>query len=114
MYTSGFLPVRDTVQIMCWQRTTTYFPVAGRWRLRKIWIWKKHGTMGASVSTYIPVFGKTLNVNAEYYYTDFRKQVVVDMDSNPHEVAFYNLDGRSYSHVFPGGSKLSFLSKVSL
>ena len=44
--------------------------------------------LGASVSTYIPVFGKTLNVNAEYYYTDFRKQVVVDMDSNPHEVAF--------------------------
>ena len=54
--------------------------------------------LGASVSTYIPVFGKTLNVNAEYYYTDFRKQVVVDMDSNPNEVAFYNLDGRSYSH----------------
>ena len=25
---------------------------------------------GASVSTYIPIFGKTLNVNAEYYYTD--------------------------------------------
>ena len=38
---------------------------------------------GASVSTYIPIFGKTLNVNAEYYYTDFRKQVIVDMDSNP-------------------------------
>ena len=55
---------------------------------------------GASVSTYVPVFGKTLNINAEYYYTDFLKQVVVDMDSNPHEVAFYNLDGRSYSHVF--------------
>lgn len=33
-------------------------------------------------------FGKTLNVNAEYYYTDFLQQVVVDMDSNPHEVAF--------------------------
>ena len=30
---------------------------------------------GASVSTYIPIFGKTLNVNAEYYYTDFLKQV---------------------------------------
>ena len=55
---------------------------------------------GASVSTYIPIFGKTLNVNAEYYYTDFLKQVIVDMDSNPHEVAFYNLNGRSYSHVF--------------
>ncbi len=65
--------------------------------------------LGASVSTYIPVFGKTLNVNAEYYYTDFRKQVVVDMDSNPHEVAFYNLDGRSYSHVFQ--VELSFLQR---
>ena len=56
--------------------------------------------LGASVSTYIPVFGKTLNVNAEYYYTDFLKQVVVDMDTDPHEIAFYNLNGRSYSHVF--------------
>ena len=37
---------------------------------------------GASVSTYIPLFGKTLNINAEYYYTDFQKQVVVDMDTN--------------------------------
>lgn len=54
---------------------------------------------GASVSTYIPLFGKTLNINAEYYYTDFLKQVVVDMDTAPHEVSFYNLDGRSYSQV---------------
>lgn len=54
---------------------------------------------GASVSTYIPLFGKTLNINAEYYYTDFQKQVVVDMDTNPHEVSFYNLNGRSYSQV---------------
>lgn len=55
---------------------------------------------GASVSTYLPLFGKTLNVNAEFYYTDFLKQVVTDMDTNPHEVAFVNLDGRSYSKVF--------------
>ncbi|HJF43171.1 TonB-dependent receptor [Coprobacter fastidiosus] len=55
---------------------------------------------GASISSYIPLFGKTLNLNAEYYYTDFLKQVVVDMDTDPHEIAFYNLNGRSYSHVF--------------
>lgn len=29
---------------------------------------------GFSSSFYIPVFGKTLNVNTEYYYTDFRRQ----------------------------------------
>ena len=69
---------------------------------------------GASVSTYIPIFGKTLNVNAEYYYTDFLKQVIVDMDSNPHEVAFYNLDGRSYSHVFQVEASYPFFKGFTL
>lgn len=69
---------------------------------------------GASVSTYIPIFGKTLNVNAEYYYTDFRKQVVTDMDSNPHEVSFYNLDGRSYSHVFQVEASYPFFRGFTL
>lgn len=69
---------------------------------------------GASVSAYIPVRGKTLNVNAEYYYTDFLKQVVADMDSNPHEVAFYNLDGRSYSHVFQVEASYPFFKGFTL
>lgn len=55
---------------------------------------------GASASFYVPLFGKTLNLNAECYYTDFLKQVVVDMDTDPHAVLFYNLGGRSYSQVF--------------
>ena len=55
---------------------------------------------GASASFYVPLFGKTLNLNAEYYYTDFLTQVVVDMDPAPHAVLFYNLGGRSYSQVF--------------
>ena len=55
---------------------------------------------GASASFYVPLFGKTLNLNAEYYYTDFLKQVVVDMDTDPHAVLFYNLGGRSYSQGF--------------
>lgn len=32
---------------------------------------------GFSSSFYIPVFGKTLNVNTEYYYTDFRRQMII-------------------------------------
>ena len=51
---------------------------------------------------------------AEYYYTDFLKQVVVDMDSNPHEVAFYNLDGRSYSHVFQVEASYPFFKGFNL
>lgn len=55
---------------------------------------------GINLSFYIPLFGKELTLNGEWYYTDFVKQVVVDMDSNPHAVRFYNLDGRSYSSSY--------------
>lgn len=69
---------------------------------------------GASVSTYLPVCGKTLNVNAEFYYTDFLKQVVTDMDTNPHEVTFTNLDGRSYSKVFQVEASYPFFTGFTL
>ncbi len=55
---------------------------------------------GLNLSFYIPLFGKELTLNGEWYYTNFQKQVVVDMDSNPHEVSFYNLDGKSYSNSY--------------
>ncbi|WP_239059490.1 TonB-dependent receptor [Bacteroides sp. 224] len=69
---------------------------------------------GASISSYIPLFGKTLNLNAEYYYTDFSKQVVIDVDSNPHAVSFYNLNGRSYSQVFQVEATYPFFEGFSL
>lgn len=69
---------------------------------------------GASASTYLPLFGKTLNVNAEFYYTDFLKQVVVDMDTDPHKVAFGNLDGRSYSKVFQVEASYPFFTGFTL
>lgn len=55
---------------------------------------------GLNLSFYIPLFGKELSLNGEWYYTNFLKQVVVDMDSDPHVVGFYNLDGKSYSNSF--------------
>lgn len=39
-------------------------------------------------------------LNLDYYHTRFTSQVVVDLDRNPQEVHFYNLDGKSYSHSF--------------
>lgn len=55
---------------------------------------------GLNLSFYIPIAGKDLTINAEWYYTNFQKQVVVDMDSDPHAVFFYNLDGKSYSNSY--------------
>ena len=54
---------------------------------------------GISSSFYIPLLGKTLKFNAEYYHTHFRQQAVVDYDSSPTEILITNLDGKSYSNT---------------
>ena len=55
---------------------------------------------GISSSFYIPLFGKTLKLNAEYYHTHFNEQAVIDYDSDPTEIRITNLDGKSYSNTF--------------
>ena len=55
---------------------------------------------GISSQMNIPLFGQTLKLNAEYYYTNFVNQAVINFDSNVHEVCIENLVGKSYSHVF--------------
>ncbi len=56
---------------------------------------------GLSASLSVPVAGKNLELNAEYYYTHFMHQMVVNVDGKQgeHTVSFENLDGRSYSHT---------------
>ena len=54
---------------------------------------------GLSSSFYIPLFGKTLKLNAEYYHTHFNEQAVIDYDSNSTEIRISNLDGKSYSNT---------------
>ncbi len=47
----------------------------------------------------LPLGGRNLKLNAEYYYTRFNEQAVIDYDSHPGEISIGNLDGRSYSHT---------------
>lgn len=54
---------------------------------------------GINSSLYIPLFGKTLKLNVEYYHTHFIEQAVIDYDSNPAEIRITNLDGKSYSNT---------------
>ena len=54
---------------------------------------------GLNATFYIPIAGKQLTLIGEYYQTNFINQIVVDMDSNPHAISFYNLgDGKSYTN----------------
>lgn len=69
---------------------------------------------GFSSSFYIPVFGKTLNVNTEYYYTDFRRQMIIDLDTDPHIVHFANLEGKSYSYTFQAEATYPFFKGFTL
>ncbi len=41
-----------------------------------------------------------LLLNAEYFYTDFKSQVIADYDSDPLQLTITQLKGKSYSHTF--------------
>ena len=48
----------------------------------------------------IPLWGKLLKVNAEYHYTRFEHQMVIDMDRAPGLIFINDLDGKSRSHTW--------------
>jgi outer membrane receptor protein involved in Fe transport len=50
----------------------------------------------------------------EYYHTRFTNQVVIDLDRNPQEVHFYNLDGDSWSHSFQAQWDLEPLERYDI
>lgn len=54
---------------------------------------------GLCSSFSIPLGERELELNAEYYYTDFKDQLVFDPYSNAESILFTNLNGRSYSHT---------------
>lgn len=55
---------------------------------------------GVSAALNIPLFGNTLKFNADYYYTDFVNQAIIDYDTDKSKIRITNLDGKSYSHTF--------------
>jgi len=56
---------------------------------------------GLSAAINIPAGNKEIRVNAEYYYTNFINQAVIDLDSHPNLVQVYDSKGKdSYSHVW--------------
>ncbi len=54
---------------------------------------------GISINLNTTLFERPLSASAEYYYTHFIEQTVIDLDSDAHAVSFYNLNGRSFSHT---------------
>lgn len=57
------------------------------------------------------ISSETLKFNAEYYYTHFDRQVIVDYET-PHEFTIGNLNGKSFSHTFQ--IEASYISSFGL
>lgn len=55
---------------------------------------------GISGTFRLPINHEELTLSAEWYYTDFQHKVIMDMDTDPHAISFYNLKGKAYSSVF--------------
>lgn len=70
---------------------------------------------GASLNLKVPVGGHILDLSAEYYYTHFDEQVVVDYDTDVQHIYLHNLDGhRSYSHTMQVEATYTLLRNLTL
>lgn len=61
---------------------------------------EKAWNYGVSADYTLNLGSHKLILNAEYFYTDFKSQAVVDYDSAPSCLTIAQLDGKSYSHTF--------------
>lgn len=53
---------------------------------------------GLSLSQDFTLDYRSGSIQVDYFYTDFKNQVVVDLDNNAREARFMGLNGKSYSH----------------
>lgn len=56
---------------------------------------------GGGLSGFFDLFGRTMNYSAEFYYTTFSHQLLVDLDSDPHGVTIKDSQNRpNFSRTF--------------
>lgn len=70
--------------------------------------------MGTSIAFSLPIAGKLLKANLEYYYTYFDNQTVVDYEMDPGIIYIHNLGGLSYSRTFQADVSYPILSGLEL
>ncbi len=53
-------------------------------------------------------------ISLDAYHTNFKNQVVVDLDASPQKIDFYNLNGRSYSNSIQAELNYELLRKLDV
>ena len=75
---------------------------------------EKAWNYGVSSALLIPLCGKTLKLNLEYYHTRFNNQAVVDYDTDASIIRIADLDGKSYSNTFQIDASYPIVSGLEL
>lgn len=53
---------------------------------------------GLNFLTEFELFNKPINLNIDFFRTEFNNKLIVDMDANTNLIKFYNLNGQAYSN----------------
>lgn len=75
---------------------------------------EKAWNFGIQLNRKFILFGRVLNINLDYYRTDFTDQVVTDNETDPHKVNFYNLKGDSYSNCYQAEVKYELIPRFDV
>jgi outer membrane receptor protein involved in Fe transport len=77
---------------------------------------EKAWNYGLSTQLKIPVGGRTLDLNAEYYYTHFIQQAIIDYDVSEGMIEVHGLSNhdKSYSHTIQVDATYEILSKLNV
>lgn len=55
---------------------------------------------GASLQQEVKLFGRKSTLVADFFRTDFKDQVLTDLDASSRRILFYNLNGKSFANSF--------------
>lgn len=69
---------------------------------------------GISIDQKFRLFGRDGNVAADFFRTDFVRQVVADADKSASAIYFYNLQGKSYSNSLQAEVNYALLKHLDL
>lgn len=75
---------------------------------------EKAWNFGVQLNRKFILFDRMLNINLDYYRTNFTNQVVVDNETEAGKVNFYNLTGDSYSNCYQAEVKYELIPRFDV
>lgn len=69
---------------------------------------------GLNLTRYIKLGNRELTLNLEYYFTNFKNQLILDLDTDVSRALFYNLSGKSRSNVFQAEASLELVKGLDM